>query len=204
MRKSIYLIIILISGILSTTKANAQIKVGVKAGVNVSEVSFNKNFGDTFRASNRTGFIVGPTLEAMIPFIGLGVDGSLLYSRKGFEMDSHSNTTIKGDLSYLDIPVNLKWKIGIPKVIGVYVAAGPYASVYLGKSIKSAYENIKRDFNMDSFDWGMNAGAGVELFSKLQVGANYSWGFTKSKFEYDNMEYGFKNRGWTISAAFFF
>lgn len=177
----------------------AQVKLGIKAGVNLAEVSFNKDFGNNFRSSNRTGFIVGPTIEAMVPFIGLGLDGSLLYSQKGINIDNGLKH-IDGSFSYLEVPVNLKWKFGIPKVIGIYLAAGPYASVALGNSLKEFKDNLR----LDDFDWGVNAGAGVELFSHLQVGVNYSYGISKSKLMFDAVDYNFHNRMWTISAAYFF
>lgn len=198
MKKNLSLILICLLAVF-TQPLQAQIKFGVKAGVNLAEVSFNKDFGNNFRSSNRTGFIVGPTIEAMVPFIGLGLDGSLLYSQKGINIDNGLKH-IDGSFSYLEVPVNLKWKFGIPKVIGIYLAAGPYASVALGNSLKEFKDNLR----LDDFDWGINAGAGVELFGHLQVGANYSYGFSKSKFTFFDESYGFHNRMWTISAAYFF
>lgn len=198
MKKNLSLILICLLAVF-TQPLQAQIKFGVKAGVNLAEVSFNKDFGNNFRSSNRTGFIVGPTIEAMVPFIGLGLDGSLLYSQKGINIDNGLKH-IDGSFSYLEVPVNLKWKFGIPKVIGIYLAAGPYASVALGNSLKEFKDNLR----LDDFDWGINAGAGVELFGHLQVGANYSYGFSKSKVTFFDESYGFHNRMWTISAAYFF
>ncbi|MGL5318826.1 MAG: porin family protein [Bacteroidales bacterium] len=177
----------------------AQVKLGLKGGVNLAEVSFDKDFGNNFRTSNRTGFIIGPTVEAMMPIIGIGVDGALLYSKKGINIDN-GQQHLDGSFSYLEIPVNLKWKFGIPKIVGIYLAAGPYASVSVGNSVKEFKDNLE----LDKFDWGFNAGAGVELFGHLQVGANYSFGVSKSKFSFFDEDYGFQNRTWTISAAYFF
>ncbi|MGL5919494.1 MAG: hypothetical protein ACRCZQ_03190, partial [Bacteroidales bacterium] len=63
MKKNLSLILICFLAAF-TQPVLAQVKFGVKAGVNLAEVSFNKDFGNNFRSSNRTGFIVGPTIEA--------------------------------------------------------------------------------------------------------------------------------------------
>ena len=95
--------------------AQAQLKFGVKGGLNISKVHFDREVvGD----GNVTGFNVGPMIEFKIPIIGLGFDAALLYSQKGFEVANESMRT-----DYLDIPVNLKWKIGIP-LARIYFTGG--------------------------------------------------------------------------------
>lgn len=178
--------------------ASAQISFGVKAGMNLSDVSVSSP-GNLVKASNRTGFYVGPSIEAMVPFLGVGLDASVVYARKGVDL-TILNKTFQGDISYIDVPINLKWKIGIPNMVGLYMAAGPYLSYAAGNSFKE----FKDNFRIDDFDWGLNAGAGIELLGKLQIGANYSWGITKSKFRYDDDDFTFRNRGWTLNAAFYF
>lgn len=69
---------------------------------------------------NSTGFFFGPMAEITIPVIGLGVDGALLYSQKGDKMEG-----LDMKQSGLDIPVNLKYSIGLGSMLGIYVAAGP-------------------------------------------------------------------------------
>lgn len=67
---------------------------------------------------NSTGFFFGPMAEITIPVIGLGVDGALLYSQKGDKMEG-----LDMKQSGLDIPVNLKYSIGLGSMLGIYVAA---------------------------------------------------------------------------------
>lgn len=66
---------------------------------------------------NSTGFFFGPMAEITIPVIGLGVDGALLYSQKGDKMEG-----LDMKQSGLDIPVNLKYSIGLGSMLGIYVA----------------------------------------------------------------------------------
>ena len=95
--------------------AQAQlIKFGVKGGVNLSKLKFEG------MKDNSTGFFFGPMAEITIPVIGLGVDGALLYSQKGDKMEG-----LDMKQSGLDIPVNLKYSIGLGSMLGIYVAAGP-------------------------------------------------------------------------------
>lgn len=48
------------------------------------------------------------------------MDGALLYSQKGDKMEG-----LDMKQSGLDIPVNLKYSIGLGSMLGIYVAAGP-------------------------------------------------------------------------------
>lgn len=45
--------------------SKAQIKLGVKGGLNVSDMSIDKK---VFDSSNQTGFFIGPTLEPVYSF----------------------------------------------------------------------------------------------------------------------------------------
>lgn len=59
--------------------ANAQLKFGIKGGVNISSVHFNS---DVLKADNVTGFQVGPMIETTLPLVGVGIDVAVLYSQK--------------------------------------------------------------------------------------------------------------------------
>ncbi|MGL4411449.1 MAG: porin family protein [Bacteroidales bacterium] len=190
--------LLLVGLLLLSLPLSAQIAFGVKGGMNLSDVSISSP-GNLVKASNRTGFYVGPSIEAMIPFLGVGLDASIVYARKGVDI-TVVDKTFQGDVSYIDVPINLKWKIGIPNVVGVFLAAGPYLSYSVGDSFRDFRDN----FEIDEFDWGLNAGGGIELLGKLQIGASYSWGITKSQFIFDDDDYSFRNRGWTLNAALYF
>ena len=141
--------------------AQAQlIKFGVKGGVNLSKLKLEG------MKDNSTGFFFGPMAEITIPVIGLGVDGALLYSQKGDKMEG-----LDMKQSGLDIPVNLKYSIGLGSMLGIYVAAGP-----------DFFFNFKGDKNFEDgrkleskkAQVGINVGAGVKLVRHLQIGFNLS------------------------------
>jgi len=63
--------------------AQAQLKFGVKGGLNLAKADFNKS---DFKTDNFTGFFIGPMAELTIPVVGLGVYGALLFSQRGIRL----------------------------------------------------------------------------------------------------------------------
>lgn len=176
--------------------AQAQVKLGIKGGLNVSSVHFNKK---VIGKDNVTGFNIGPMMEVMAPVMGIGFDAALLYSQRGIGLKSEDD--LKND--YIDVPVNLKWKFGLPLVKG-YLAAGPYIGFRVGgDKFWDIPESIGDQLKAKSFNAGVNLGAGVELVRHLQVGFNYTLGLTDDYVDAQR-EWNGKNRGWSVMAAILF
>lgn len=179
--------------------AQSQIRFGIKGGVNISSVHFSS---DVLKADNVTGFQIGPMLETTLPLLGVGLDAAVLYSQKGMDFKSGvSTTSIKTD--YIDIPVNLKWKFGLPIIKG-YLAAGPYVGFRVGgDKFWEIPGSVVDQVKAKNFSAGLNFGAGVELIKHLQVGFNYGLGLTDN-YSADKVDLNGKNRGWSITAAILF
>mgnify|MGYP003093997070 CR=1 FL=1 len=77
--KKFFTTLLVAVGLMSATTASAQVQFGVKAGVNVTNMSLDKEVLD---ASNRVGFFVGPTVKFTLPVVGLGIDASALYDQR--------------------------------------------------------------------------------------------------------------------------
>lgn len=196
-----YLFITAIVALFITLPSQAGIKWGVKAGVNLSDISTDADFYKN--SDNYTGFQVGPIMEFTVPLIGIGMDAALLYSQTGFKVDDE---TVKS--GSLLLPVNLKYKISFLNVVGAYATAGPYIGVKLyGDDEKFSFNNIESQVKSESFGAGLNFGFGVELINKLQIGANYQLGLTND-YKADSPDLGdvfdAKTRVWSITAALFF
>ena len=146
-----------------TMPAQAQIHFGVKGGLNLSKASFS-NVSENFKKDNFTGFFIGPMAEFNIPIVGLGVDASLLFAQRGIKV-SEGNDDITVKQNGIDIPVNLKYTIGLGSLAGIYLAAGP--DFYFDFEKKSGIDKKKAEV-------GINVGAGLKLLNHLQVGANYN------------------------------
>ena len=157
------------------------IKWGVKGGVNMTKIDWDG--GSDGNKDNSTGFFIGPMAEITIPIVGLGVDGALLYSQKGEDGLKQQG---------IEVPVNLKYTIGLGSMLGIYFAAGP--DFFFDFKEK---EGIDRKAQV-----GLNLGAGVKLIQHLQIGINYQIPLGDS-FKLANA-YGAKNKTWQISAAYLF
>lgn len=197
MKKKVTVAILALMAFL-TLPAQAQLRFGVKGGVNISSVHFNS---DLLNADNVTGFQIGPMIETSIPLVGVGVDAAILYSQKGMGIGSEE---IKTD--YIDVPVNLKWKFGLP-IVKAYLAAGPYVGFRVGGD--KVWKVIGEQIEAKSFSAGLNFGVGVELLSHLQVGINYGLGLTDNYSStalsvLNNEKTTGKNRGWAVTAAILF
>ncbi len=164
--------------------AQAQLKFGVKGGLNLSKLDVK---GNTL-SDNTTGFFIGPMAEFTLPVVGLGVDGALMYSQRG--KDEYKQQGV-------EIPLNLKYTIGLGSTLGVYVAAGP-----------DIFFNFK-DIDLAGIDKkdaqvGLNLGAGVKLLGHLQAGFTYQIPLGNS-FELANLsDAGAKTKTWQILVAYTF
>lgn len=93
--KKLFSTLMVIACLALAIPAQAQIKFGVKGGLNVSKLHFSE---ETFKSDNRTGFFIGPTAEFTLPLLGLGIDASALYNQ--FGVDSEEGTSTKKSISY--------------------------------------------------------------------------------------------------------
>ena len=117
MKKVTLSIITMIIALTAAVPASAQLKFGIKAGMNVNSLKFDESI---FDSDNRAGFNGGAMLEFTVPAIGIGLDASAMYVHRTTKYTTEEvKSEIGGD--YIEIPVNLKWKVSIPavnKIIG--------------------------------------------------------------------------------------
>lgn len=183
--------------------ASAQFRFGIKAGFAANSLKFSE---EIFDSSNRMGFTGGIMTEFTVPVVNLGFDASVLYARRSIDFTETINgatTTTTDNRNYIDIPVNLKWKIGLPivgKVLSPYITTGPdFSFLISGKNMENAWKNR-------TFDCAWTVGAGLQFFNHLQIGATYGFGLTKSAAATTGTDalYNGKNRCWTVTAAYLF
>ena len=194
--KKFMTVLLVAAGLLLAAPAQAQLKFGVKAGVNLSKASLS---GEDFKTKNYTGYFVGPMAEFTIPLIGLGVDGALLYSQKG-SMKVEGKTA---KMNSIEIPINLKYTIGLGSLLGVYIAAGPQFGYNIGKK---NFDFSDYDFKLKGSNLSANVGAGVKLLGHLQAGVNYNiaLGKTGESVSTQVHAFDFKTNTWQVSVAYLF
>ena len=199
MKKVTGLVLIILMAFIAVP-AKSQLKFGVKGGLNISSVHLNS---DILKADNVTGFQIGPMIETTIPLIGVGLDAAILYSQKGMDVKSGTGTSTNVKTDYIDVPVNLKWKFGLPIIKG-YLAAGPYIGFRVGgDKFWEIPGSVVGQVKAKNFSAGLNFGAGVELISHLQVGINYGLGLTDN-YSAEKYDLNARNRGWSVTAAILF
>ncbi len=197
-----------------TANAGDVFRFGPKAGVEVNSMRLNS---DLFNDDNRAGFTGGLMMEVNVPLIGLGFDLSVMYVHRvnantvksGANIDADENALLTSDnyrnRDYIEIPLNIKYKIGLPvvgKVVSPYIFTGPsFAFLTSKRAINEAFEN-------KAFDIAWNFGVGVQLFTHLQIGASYGLGITKTVSALTPLNAGTKIEGknnyWTVTAAWLF
>ncbi|CCY81041.1 putative uncharacterized protein [Prevotella sp. CAG:1185] len=206
--KKLFTLIVLVAATYFAVPANAQLKFGIKGGLNITDMSLSK---DVFETSNRTGFFIGPTIKFTLPIVGLGIDASALYDQREGEVNvtSDDNTIVSTRLKQksINIPINLRYDIGLGSLAAVYIAAGPQFGFNVGDKNQSLYNDIA-EWRLSSSNFSVNVGAGVMLLSHLQIGANYNivCGKTGEITVLDGAKSVLRGRSntWQISAAYYF
>lgn len=199
--KKIFGALMIVVCIAMAMPAQAQIHFGVKGGLNLSKASLS-NVSENFKKDNFTGFFIGPMAEVSIPIVGLGLDGALLFSQRGVELEGR-----KIKQNGLDIPINLKYNIGLGSLLGIYLAAGPDFYFDFEKN-KNVWDSEEYEFRTDKkrTEIGINLGAGVKLVNHLQLGFNYNIPLGDSAKLIDSTAESpsYKTKTWQVSVAYIF
>jgi len=153
--------------------ASAQLKFGVKAGANFSNVRGSDVEGN----KGKTGYYAGAFAEYPITE-KLAVKPELVYSLQGAKaVEEYEGvvTEAKVDLSYITLPVMVKYEF-IP---GLYAETGPQISYLTSAKAKSnGYkEDVKDYFKKVDFTWGFGVGY-ISSFN-LGINARYNLGLSK-------------------------
>lgn len=196
---------------LSTASAQAQIKFGLKGGLNVTDMSLSK---EVFNADNQAGFFIGPTVKFSLPLIGLGIDAAALYDQRqakvkgevGYEQITIEERSL--DSKYINIPINLRYGIGLGSVASLNFFAGPQFGFNVGKKHQELVDDAT--WNLKSSAFSVNVGAGVTIASHFELSANYNiaCGRTGDVTFEDAVDKVFKKHGranaWQIGLAYYF
>ena len=172
--KKVLSVLMVVAAMMFATNANAQIKFGLKGGLDVTNMSLSN---DVFDASNKTGFFVGPMVKVTIPIVGLSFDAAALYDQKEAKVSVNDAETTMTQKS-LNIPVNVRYGFGLSSLANAFVFAGPQWGINVGD--KSFKWNETSSYSLKKSNFSVNVGAGVTLLSHLQISANYNIACGKS------------------------
>ena len=177
--KKILSLVFLVAAMMFATSANAQVKFGLKGGLNVTSMSFSE---DVFDASNKTGFFVGRMVKFTVPIVGLSFDAAALYDQKEADVKYADTDGELGKVNVkqqsINIPVNVRYGFGLSSLANAFVFAGPQWGINVGD--KSFKWNETSSYSLKKSNFSVNVGAGVTLLSHLQISANYNIACGKS------------------------
>ena len=191
--------------LLQASPAQAQLRFGLRAGLNLSNMSFNQ---PTFTPSIIPGFHAGAMMEYS-PFSDFAIELGALYSTKGTSIEQSQDIPFSGfsykitqkaefSPSYLEIPLNFVYRHEIRSMTLMFYV-GPYIGLGMGGNAAISYTatslpsgitlkamglndtsgtlKFGSDSTADftSMELGVNIGAGTE-FNNFQVRAQYGLG----------------------------
>lgn len=209
--KKVLSLMVLAASLLPLSEADAQVKFGVKGGWNLSSLKLND---DMFTSDNKNGFFIGPMMKVSLPLTGLGFDIAALYDQREAKM-RYADDVIGSDLSRrttikqktIDVPVNLRYSIGLASMANVYFFGGPQWSINVGD------ENFKWDsvssYTLKKNTLSFNIGAGLTFLQHIQASVNYNIEASKSgKMEIERADDGDwvkgRNHTWQVSLGYWF
>ena len=198
--KKILTVVVLFAALMTAVPAKAEVKFGLKGGLNLTNLSINAHGWDK---SNQAGFFIGPTVKFTLPIVGLGFDASALYDQR------------KGKIEDLDIkqqsiqiPINVRYGFGLGSTASIYLFAGPQFGFNVGS--KTVENILDGTWTFKGSNVSANVGLGVMLLSHLQISANYNFALSKTG-ELESaglLSQSFKENAkmnaWQIAVAYYF
>ncbi len=175
MKKNILSLAVLVTAFVFAIPSQAQLKFGIKGGLNVNSVSLS-NLPSNIDGENRTGFFAGVTADFTIPIVGLGADVSVLYDNKVIGIEDAAGKSNK-TLHYVTLPINAKYTIGLSSLASIYLATGPQFAWNVGSK---NWSRPTEDWELKKSEFSWNVGAGVTVLSHVRVGYNFNIGIGKT------------------------
>jgi hypothetical protein len=179
--KSKFLLPVLIVCALITTQAysQAQLALGLKAGVNMANLDVNSDVEANY--NNRTGYHGGAFL--LIKLAKVGIQPEILFSKQGSNF-KFNGQDYESNFDYINVPVMIK----LYTVMGINLQIGPQISFLssaggdaIDKSANggtggtiTASEDLYK-----SSDFSANFGVGWDLPFGLTIDARYNLGLSK-------------------------
>lgn len=200
--KKIFTTVVFMAALLVAIPAKAGVNFGIKGGYNITNFSLS-NLSDNVAKDNQQGFFIGPSLKIGIPVLPVGFEVAALYDQRDAKTDG---TTISQ--KSINIPVNVRYELGLGDMAGIYFAVGPQFGFNIGDK-KFSFKDIENDYKLKDSNLSLNLGAGIRIIKHVEIGFNYNIALGKTgEFEIvdgvnDVVGKG-KANAWQISAAYYF
>jgi hypothetical protein len=200
-----------LAGLAPATASGQEITLGVKGGLNVSNLSVDAPEDPDFAFDSQTDFLVGAFAQ-----FGIGntfaIQPEVFYSQNGAKT-KNADPSIKLNLNYIRVPLLLMARLSSresPMYPILY--AGPQVAFETRCQVTGEQGGVSVSFDCDSpelddalqtktTDFGLVFGGGLEiLYSRLtvQLDARYNLGLTNLNDSEDADEVSVKSRGWSF------
>ncbi len=176
-------LLLLVCGVLVAGPASAQMGFGIKAGLNLADISDLETIDtiDELEQESKSGFVGGIHLKFPMGPFKLQVEG--LYSVKGAKGNTRSSLGTKPwetKLTYIEVPLLLKYEFPTP-VLKPFFYGGASAAFLMtaekrNERIDSDWVEITDDLN--SIDYGWLVGGGIGVFG-ITLEARYTQGISE-------------------------
>lgn len=204
-----------------TSTSVAQVRFGVKGGLNISSLtSYDKVFRNKDLSeiidikidnNKKLGFNMGIFAQIEVPYTDFFIQPEVLFTNIGSKVEEKYNTVIDGislshkdkhtmNLNYLQMPIYAGYKLNMGAANFIF-GAGPYFSYALWGS-----DDIFDNKEFGRFDAGLSAMVGIELDS-YQISFGYDLGLVnigKDKVWNNKKSSSLCNRDIKISFGYFF
>ena len=161
------------------TEMSRQVRLGVKAGVNLAKMDVDEAPGTS--VNNKTSMHGGLLVNIPVGSGGLAVQPEVLYNGYGAKMaqditigTTTSTVRYEQDMHYVSLPVMLQWK----SAGGFYLETGPQASYLLKATQDNGETDVSNKEAFDKFDFAWAGGLGYMSRIGLGVGARYNYGLS--------------------------
>ena len=208
------ILMLLFAAVALSLPSQAQVKFGLKGGLNLTNLSLSESIGNNLKS--KEGFHIGPTVKIGLPVPGLSVDASALYDQRSAKVSvtravsgAEVESTLKSQS--LQVPINIRYAVGLGSVANLFAFAGPQFGFNLGDKNKKILDDAA-NWTLRSSNVSANLGIGTTILDHLQITANYNfalgktgevelWDATKQTW---NAFTDGKASSWQVSAAYFF
>jgi hypothetical protein len=164
--------------LIGTLAAQAQVKFGVKGGIEV--LDFKSDF---FNADNRMGWFIGPTVKIGLPLPGFAIDVAALYNQRESKIDLYETMNYAGaeclqvkalKTRQIAVPLNIRYGISLGSA-EVFAYAGPQVAFRLGDESERISRSEEGDlaWRVKNSNFSVNGGVGFTV-GPIQLTANYN------------------------------
>ncbi|MFC6996165.1 porin family protein [Rufibacter roseus] len=178
---------------ISFAQAQGGIKLGLKAGGNLSNITGD----DTEDSKNKFGFHVGGFVDFGVSDM-VSIRPEVLYSMKGATGEGDGDSDMSLNLNYIDVPIMAR--INADKL---FFEFGPTIS-FLVKS-EAEMGDLSVDFKdyTNTVDFGYAAGLGYNISDNIGLGLRYNGGLSKVFKDNEDADFGdVRNSVFQLSLSF--